>query len=328
MLIEEAQTQIKLIISNNIMGYAGFRTYAECRAKIRRIIKECVDEIESKELKKLAYTNLNNYAEKLLRDTLITLGVPAMAVLVAFDYYKRNMPIKTIVKQYIIKKPTIPEAIEIAQPTQQYDKLYMEKVRPALERLIDSEPMYDSHVSLRNIAEMTVRYENTLRAIADLKSRGINLVQSSRHANCSKRCEPWQGKYYTLDGTYKIVDNIQFQPLENATDQYYTTRTGKVYKNGHITGYNCRHYLIPYRKGYSQPMVSAKTIERERSIDHRMRAMERQIRHWKTKAIVFKGKDQNTYQKAKFKANLYYNRYKQFAERKGRAYYPSRVDIL
>lgn len=328
MLIEEAQTQIKLIISNNIMGYAGFRTYADCKGKIKKVIKECVNDIESKELKKLAYTTLNNYAERLLRDTLITLGVPAMSVLVAFDYYKRNVPIKTIVTQYIKKKPIIPDAIEIAQPTQRFDKEYMEMVKPALSRLIDSEPMYDSHVSLRNIAEMTVRYESTMNAIADLKSRGINLVQSSRHANCSKRCEPWQGKYYTLDNTYRTVDGIEFQPLSNATDQFYTTKRGKVYKNGHITGYNCRHYLVPYRKGYSQPMVSARVVERERAIDHRMRSMERQIRHWKTKAIIFKDKDTEIYRTAKAKATFYYNRYRQYAERKGRAYYPSRTDIL
>lgn len=310
------------------MGYAGFRTYTDCKGKIRKAIKECVDDLESKELKKLAQTNLNIYAEKLLRDTLITLGVPVMAVIIAFDYYKRDIPIKTIVNQYINQKPIIPEAIEIAQPKQEYNKLYMERVRPALQRLIDSEPMYDSHVSLRNVAEMTVRYESTLNAIADLKSRGVNLVQSSRHANCSKRCEPWQGKYYTLDNTYRTVDGIEFQPLSNATDQFYTTKTGKVYKNGHITGYNCRHYLVPYRKGYSQPMVSAKTVARERAIDHRMRAMERQIRHWKTKAVVFKGKDQDIYRKAKAKATFYYDRYRQYAERKGRAYYPSRTDIL
>lgn len=306
------------------MGYTGYRTYTECKGKIKKVIKECINDLESKELKKIAQSTLGNYAEKLLRDALITLGVPIMAVLIAFDYYKKDMPIQKIVKQYI----EIPEALEIAQPTQRYSKDYMEIVRPALQRLIDTEPMYDNHVSLRNVAEMTVRYENTLKAIEDLRSRGINLVQSSRHANCSKRCEPWQGKYYTLDNTYRTVDGINFQPLSNATDQFYTTKHGKVYKNGHITGYNCRHYLVPYRKGYSQPMVSARVVERERAIDHRMRSMERQIRHWKTKAIVFKGKDQEIYLKAKGKATYYYNRYKQYAEKQGRAYYPSRTDIL
>lgn len=277
--------------------------------------------MESKELKKLAKTNLEIYAERLLKEALIQLGIPIMAILIAFDYYKRDMPIKKIVNQYI-------QSIEIAQPSQMYDKEYMKLVKPVLDKLIDSEPMYDDHVSLRNIAEMTIRYERTMSAIQDLKDRGINLVQSSRHANCSKRCEPWQGKYYTLDNTYKTVDGIEFQPLSNATDQFYTTKSGKVYKNGHITGYNCRHYLTPYRKGYSQPMVSAREVAKQREIDKNMRQMERQIRHWKTKAVVYKGKDQDTYIKAKHKANFYYNRYKQYAETKGRAYYPSRIDIL
>ena len=310
------------------MGMAGYRTYTECQKKIRQVIKECISELESKELKKLAQDNLSIYAERLLKDALITIGIPPMAVLIAFGYYKRDMPIKSIVDNYIKDKPTIPRTIEIAQPSQTYEKTYFEQVRKALDRIVDTEAMYDRHMSLRNLAEMTVRYENTQNAIADLKSRGINLVQSSRHANCSKRCEPWQGKYYTLDNTYRVVDGIQFQPLENATDQYYTTKSGKVYKNGHITGYNCRHYLSPYRKGYVQPMVSAKTIAKQRNIDKNMRAMERQIRHWKTKAIVFKGKDQQTYLRAKYKANLYYNRYIQYAQRNGRAYYPSRTDIL
>ena len=204
----------------------------------------------------------------------------------------------------------------------------MDNVKKQLEEITRAQPKYDKHISLRNIAEMTVRYESALANIESLKKAGVNLVQSSRHANCSKRCEPWQGKYFTLDNTYQVVDGIQFQPLSNATDIYYTTKAGKTYKNGHITGYNCRHRLFPYKKGYSQPMVSAKEIEKQRQIDATMRKYERDIRYYKEKALMYKGIDYRIYVQAKSKARELNERYIQYAKENSRAYYPNRTKVL
>lgn len=258
---------------------------------------------------------------------MIAMGIPTNSLLLAFGYLKSGANFQQVIKPYK-PTPTDKMARTIAQPTARYNKEYFNMVKPALKQIIDSEPMYDEHISLRNIAEMTVRYDDTLKKIDNLVRQGVNLVISSKHANCSKRCEHWQGGHYTLDNTYQNVDGIEFQPLSNATDQYYITKQGKVYKNGHITGYNCRHYLMAYKKGYEQPMVSAEVVAKEREIDHRMRYMERQIRHWKDTALIYKGEDQSMYERARAKAVEYNSRYIQYAKANKRAYYPSRTDVF
>lgn len=329
-VIEEAQTDIKVAIRNAITLKTGFTTYSRLRAIINKIIKDAVAEIESQDLKKNAYTTLLKFAEKLYADSIIALGVPVSSLMLALGYLKSGMNLQETVNTL---KQEIPvrageRALEIGQAGQTYSKAYFEEVKPALQKIIDSEPMYDRHVSLRNVAEMTVRYDKTIKEIDNLKARGVNLVVSSKHANCSERCEPWQGGYYTLDNTYQVVDGIQFQPLANATDQFYTTRAGKVYKNGHITGYNCRHYLMEYKRGFRQVEVSAEVVERERNIDHRMRQMERVIRRWKDAELIYKGEDREAYLKAKAKVEKYYRQYIEFAKANKRAFYPSRTDVF
>lgn len=296
-------------------------------------IKLAVSELDSEQLKKTTEIVLTRFAEQTYANAIIAMGVPVNSIILVLGYLRSGANLQDAIKQFktFRTRQAFDEAEqvhEIGQATQTYGKEYTKAVRQALEEIVKSEPMYDNHVSLRNIAEMTVRYDRTMQTINELKAKGVNLVQSSRHANCSKRCEKWQGGYYTLDNTYVTVDGIQFQPLSNATDQFYTTKRGKVYKNGHITGYNCRHTLFPYRKGYSQPMVSAKTVAKEREIDHKMRYLERQIRVWKDTALMFQGQDQKTYEKALAKAKRYNQIYIDFAKRNHRAYYPDRTKIF
>ena len=315
------------------MLHKGYTNYATIRAMINKTIANAVKELDSEDLKKNTKETLLKFAEKLYADSIIALGVPATSLILVIGYLRSGANFQKTIQEF---KATIPtridekteKAIEIGQPAQTYNKAYFDEVKPALRKIIESEPMYDRHVSLRNIAEMTVRYDNTLKQIDNLVAKGVKLVVSSKHANCSKRCEPWQGGHYTLDNTYVVVDGIQFQPLKNATDQFYTTRAGKVYKNGHITGYNCRHYLMEYKKGYEQPEVSAEEVAKQRNIDHRMRAMERTIRKWKDAELIYKGEDQEAYLKAKAKAKNYYEQYKAYAKANNRAFYPSRTDVF
>lgn len=245
------------------------------------------------------------------------MGIPNVSLMLAIAYLRTGEKVESVISIYLPK--------EIAGD---YSRAYFKEVKKALKNIINSEPMYDERISLRNIAEMTVRYEKTTKNIEELKKNGVNLVVSSKHSNCSKRCEPWQGGHYTLDNTYQVVDGIEFQPLQNATDQFYTTKAGKVYKNGHITGFNCRHYLIPYKTGLKLPYISAKEVERERNIDHNMRYLERQVRKWKETAIIYKGVSQDEYLKARAKAKFYYKEYKDYAKENGRKYYQTRTEVL
>ena len=256
----------------------------------------------------------------------MSIGIPLTLMMMAFNSLSTGAKFKNIAKTYSAELPK--DVFEIAQPKNVFSEEYAKRVKEVYNELAKAEPMYDTNISLRNIAEMTVRYDRTMEQIQGFISRGVNLVVGSQHANCSKRCEKWQGGHYTLDNTYQVVDGIEFQPLSNATDQYYTTKKGKTYKNGYLTGYNCRHYLMEYKKGMRQVSVSADVVEKQREIDHKMRYMERQIRQWKDMALMHKGVDRELYLKARQKAIDYNKKYIEFAKSNKRAYYPSRTDVF
>lgn len=294
--------------------------------EVRKIINETINDLESKELKISAKQTLENYVRQLMQKAFMGIGIPLTLMMMAFARLNTGVKFQSIAKAYSTELPK--DVFEIAQPTNVFSEEYAKKVEEVYSDLAKAEPMYDTNISLRNIAEMTVRYDRTMEQIQGFINRGVNLVVSSQHANCSKRCEKWQGGHYTLDNTYQVVDGIEFQPLSNATDQYYTTKRGKTYKNGHITGYNCRHYLMEYKKGEKQVSVSADVVEKQREIDHKMRYMERQIRQWKDMALMHKGVDRELYLKARQKAIQYNKKYIEFAKSNKRAYYPSRTDVF
>lgn len=293
---------------------------------MRKIIKETITDLESKELKISAKQTLENYVRQLMQKAFMSIGIPLTLMMMAFNSLSTGAKFKNIAKTYSAELPK--DVFEIAQPKNVFSEEYAKRVKEVYNELAKAEPMYDKNISLRNIAEMTVRYDNTIKQIQGFISRGVNLVVGSQHANCSKRCEKWQGGHYTLDNTYQVVDGIEFQPLSNATDQYYTTKKGKTYKNGYLTGYNCRHYLMEYKKGMRQVSVSANVVEKQREIDHKMRYMERQIRQWKDMALMHKGVDRELYLKARQKAINYNKKYIEFAKSNNRAYYPSRTDVF
>lgn len=304
----------------------GQESYARVLREVRKIINETINDLESKELKISAKQTLENYVRQLMQKAFMSIGIPLTLMMMAFARLSTGVKFENIAKTFSTELPK--DVFEIAQPKNVFSEEYAKRVEEVYNELAKAEPMYDTNISLRNIAEMTVRYDRTMEQIQGFISRGVNLVVSSQHANCSKRCEHWQGGHYTLDNTYQVVDGIEFQPLSNATDQYYTTKKGKTYKNGHITGYNCRHYLMEYKKGMQQVSVSADVVKKQREIDHKMRYMERQIRQWKDMALMHKGVDRELYLKARQKAINYNKKYIEFAKSNKRAYYPSRTDVF
>lgn len=305
---------------------SGQESYARVLKEVRRIIKETISDLESKELKISAKQTLENYVRQLMQKAFMSIGIPLTLMMMAFNSLSTGVKFQSIAKAYSADLPK--DVFEIAQPTNVFSEEYAKRVEDVYSELAKAEPMYDTNISLRNIAEMTVRYDRAMEQIQGFISRGVNLVVGSQHANCSKRCEKWQGGHYTLDNTYQVVDGIEFQPLSNATDQYYTTKKGKTYKNGYLTGYNCRHYLMEYKKGMRQVSVSADVVKKQREIDHKMRYMERQIRQWKDMALMHKGVDRELYLKARQKAIKYNKKYIEFAKSHQRAYYPSRTDVF
>lgn len=218
-------------------------------------------------------------------------------------------------------------------PLQKYSENYIEgNVRPVLDMLAEQFTLDPDDVSgrnsLRNRAEMEVRYHVHLEQIEELRAGGNKLVIASTHSDCSERCAPWQGRVYSLDGTSGVTDDgRKYVPLEQATDIYYTTKAGKTYKNG-LLGFNCRHYLVPYQNGYRFPQPDRAEERRQYKITLRQRQLERNVIRWKTVAVESKGIDKKQYAYAREKAIRWNRAYIEFSEKNGRAYYPSRTKII
>lgn len=229
----------------------------------------------------------------------------------------------------------IPEyAFDRGTAAQDYGLHYMSEVRKRLRNVaaLSAKEDYESNVSLRNVAEMQIRYEKHLDDLDTLKRDGVNLVWISTHSNCSKRCQPYQGKLYSLDGTSgKTDEGYTFEPLEVATDVYYTTKRGIRYKNG-LFGFNCRHEMTPYTPGSKPTKIPDKVVEHQRELEKTQREYERAIRYEKTLYEVSRNlgtkETDEIARQAWHKAREINARYKEFCKANNLPYPAERVKIF
>lgn len=347
--IEEAETQIRLTTKND---YFTQEPRYKTDKKIRKIIENVLKKIKYIELAKATQQSLWNFYQRQYKE-LSRINGENLLVLLAFikltepnNKIAKNMPLEraeSVVRDYLEgrgESDTHIYGTEMRKYSQQYIN---NNIKPVFDRLTKQYPFdpaslpsgtdvskaRNSHInSLRNRAELEVRYNGHLENIQKLKEQGNKLVISSSHADCSERCAKWQGRVFSLDGTSGTTpDGRKFVPLEVATDVYYRTRAGKVWKNG-LLGFNCRHYLVAYKDGYKFPKPNAEEERAEYAITVEQRRLERNVRYWRTRAIYDKGISAQAYNKARKKAIDWNNKYIDFSHNNGRAYYPSRTKIL
>jgi len=185
-------------------------------------------------------------------------------------------------------------------------------------------------MSLRNRAEMRVRYEANMNDLAKqrehMEEGGTKLVWISTHPNCSPRCKPYQGKLYSLDGSTGSIDGVHYEPIEVAL------RGPKGDGNGCIDGYNCRHRTIPYTKGSKPPSdYTDAEIKKEYAIDQRQRAYENNIRQMKMEEKLLrstgKQEDLDQAKKLRKKWQKATKNYEAYSIENGRAFYRWRCAI-
>ena len=175
-----------------------------------------------------------------------------------------------------------------------YIENYGKKVQQYMDSLSDqvmttSEPG-KKPISLWQKAELDVRHDNQMKMLDDLTAQGVQYAWTSSHPNCSKRCEKWQGKLMSLNENstmsgfrVKKLDGHWVYSLKEIMAQ--TDKYG--YTNNIINGFNCRHHLIPYQKGSVAPTeYTAEEVKRQRLVEERIRAMERDIRKKKSKLAM------------------------------------------
>ena len=331
--IEEAQTKVRLAVRD---GWLSNKPKAVINADVQKIISDALKQIKVADLRSASYRSLNALAERQYSTYLRAFGSSStfLLTLIALSDRAPNTPeFEQATQRLENAAPLTFETNARGIPLQMYSRDYVnEYVIPVFDRLAEQNALDPDDVSgsnsLRNRAEMEVRYARHLDEIASLRAAGVKLVTSSVHADCSNRCYKWQGRVYSLDGTSGTTeDGKPYVPIETATDVYYTTKAGKTYKNG-LFGFNCRHYLMTYKPGMVIPHVSRETQQKERAINTRQRELERRVREQREKALIFRNIDRERYLRARKRAIQANKEYIQFSKDNGRAYYPSRVKLL
>lgn len=365
-VLVDAQTDIKTAIKQGVLSGSPLLTV---KKSVQKIIDSALAKIRSPTLKEDSRISLMRFADvaygqfKLNLASIPAVLLPAVVVLMrgvtdsgqkSGVYYPKTTEERKALSSIRSFESLQSNAIPVYQnglPLDEFHKTYMERVENALDGLAEENALdpndFTGRNSLRNLAEMQVRYERHQEEIAGFRARGTKLVVCSVHGDCSDRCAPWQGGVYSLDGTSGTTeDGRKYQPLENATDIYYTTKAGRTYKNG-LLGFNCRHKLFEYKAGMNIPSVSEAEQKREYEITKRQRTMERAVVAAREKALSYKdtgcpvvnrkgeivinpktGKPlqaSSVWRKIAIERN---NAYKQFSKAHERAYYPDRVKIL
>ncbi len=177
--------------------------------------------------------------------------------------------------------------------------------------------------NLRNEAETFVRLEANKKDVDNLKNRNVKFVITTSHADCSPRCQPWQNRLYSLDGTSGNLDGMRYIPLQIAMEG--KNKDG----NGIISGYNCRHRAIEYKSNMIMPKEYGQaTIRKERAIDSKQRYYENSIRQLKIKSKLLRDNgdiEKSTMFEERYKKKT--NEYKSFSLRNQRAFYTWRTEI-
>lgn len=149
---------------------------------------------------------------------------------------------------------------------------------------------YLIRVNPRSISEINVRFKAYQEQKQKLISDGVKLVYVPPHSNCSKRCQPYQGKVYSLTGQREQYDRGTAIPIEDVAEN--VTVQGKrdpsrTYYAG-LFSYNCRHRMRPYHDGQFLEVIPKDVIETTRKIEQRQREMEREIRTLKEQRLYYR----------------------------------------
>ncbi len=336
----KAETEIRRACKN---AWIQQKTKTALNKDIRHIIAKALRSVRMRELVIVAEYSLWRFYERQWRKYERLQGVKTLIWLYLLTlYHKGQQSEKTGISIAQAKTGLKAAGYDVrgadpplinGVPLKMYAERYFEEhIKPTFERLLNDEPKDPHDVSgrnsLRNRAEMEVRYHGHMEQIEELKRAGHRLVIASSHSDCSERCRPWQSRVYSLDGTSgKTDDGRRYVPLEQATDIYYTTKAGITYKNG-LLGFNCRHYLVPYQKGLAFPIWSKAISDREYRITEKQRYLERGIRKWKYRAEMMMGQSEAEYKRAKLKAKWWELRYKEFCRKNSRAIEKTRITIL
>ena len=334
--IQDCETDIKVLTLESVrLGL----DYGSTNKKVMARINECVDVLESDSLKQMVKNTFPNYASRMFLLWLAVYGTRMQGIATLKILKSKGIEAPERVRTSLANLPDYVYNRATANRTYdyEYEKRVIERVNNILSTSAKED--YSERYTARASAERQVRYEWQQEQLKKLYESGNDLVWINTHANCSERCEPYQGKLYSISGKSGTVDGISYRPLSEATDRYETTKSGKTYINGTLTGFNCRHTTTPYKKGNKPGHMPADVIERQRAIETRQRELERKIRLYESRALGWKSNRNTAFDKQEkmladkaYKHNRelvkkWQSEYVEFSTKNNVAYYPSRLKI-
>lgn len=324
-LVQDAETDIKTITLESVLKG---ESYLATNKKVTEYLKEALSKLESESIKQMAQTTLLNYASRVYLQWLNIYGNKEQGYLMLSILKSKSViiPEKVTTRLKSLTKEISDTAYNRAVANGIYPKEYEKKVNAVLDSY--AKPDYSDRYSLRAHVERELRAEYQQKQLSDLKESGVNLVWIDTHANCSERCQPFQGKLYSLDNTSGTIKGIKYKPLTEATDIYTYTKAGKAYKNGCISGFNCRHKLEPFKDGCKPQIIPKEVIERQRNIEAKQRELERKVRKYEVRALGYKEQnDKQRYSNYKALIKKWEDRYIEFSKKNNVPIYPSRLKV-
>lgn len=288
----QAIHQVELLLKKEIINgvNAGFNKQ-KITAKLNTIIERYIKyfskedrEHYRKALISFSMAVLNDYSRKM--NNLLSLLIVALGVTYGAKNNKHVFSVNDAFKVIDdLESRQKLDSLRRGYPQlSNYKKIVKEEMKSLIESIVREQPVIDKTTgrkyygrSLYAKAQRDVRFEIHMKQLENFRARGIDLVYVPGHANCSRRCQKWQERYYTLDGTTRNINGHQFIPIEKAIDVFVKTKSGKVWRNG-LFGFNCRHTMVEYHPGFVEPKrIQPDVIAKQRKIEEKQRRLERDI---------------------------------------------------
>ena len=262
----------------------------------------------------------------------------------------QKAPILTNPKQtinYIKSRPDLWSAQKGSPNVVNYEKELKLKLNELAAAPVTTQEPGKKPISLWQKAELDVRYENQMQKLQDLRIKGVEYAWISTHPNCSKRCAAFQGSLVALErhanAPQTVVNHKTFNYRKGSfaigkVDGHVVYSLSDImavvddkygYHNNIISGFNCRHRLVPYQKGtVPPPEYTKEEIKQQRAIEERIRGLEREIRLKKKQLALYnKLGDKKAIATLKKEIKRLTDFYKQFCEKNGYAWHKYRIDI-
>lgn len=307
-IVRDCELDIKVMIKNAVFSVAKAEKLMQ---DVKELLKKELEQIKDREVKEKCQVSLLKFAIRQWKEAVKELRLGEHLLLLGLAITKTKTPVT------VQEKNSLQVAVNST-----LQKQGIPKINESMSNLAESYPTTRvAHQPLDSQMEMWKRNEDNI-AMVDRLKQNTDLVIVSSHANCSKRCAYWQGKVLSLSNKSGTTeDGKTIYPLQQATDVYVTTKSGRVWKNG-LLGFNCRHKLIPYKPGMRQPTVSEARRQKEYAIDIKQREFERNIRHCKANAKLLEGQEAKEYRLLAKQLTI---KYEKFCVSNGRAFYRSRI---